>query len=404
MYLHRHLEKVLKKAEKQTKVILLTGARQVGKTTSIQATFPKYPYITLDDENELALAQNDRALFFQNRVFPMIIDEVQYEKELLRTVKQIVDRETGKGRIFITGSQTYELMSAASESLAGRVSILEMTGLSMRELTGVHFDEPFIPSASYLKRREKDLRPYRNLWGRIHRGTLPELLKRGRDREWFYRDYIRTYIERDVRRIVNIQNESAFRALLVSLAARSGQMIIYDDIAKDIGVDIKTVQRWVSVIEGGGLIKILPPYHNNAIKRAIKTPKLYFLDCGLLCYLVGWKTAETAKNGAMNGQILETFVISEIMKSFLNAGKSLDGLYYYRDKEKREIDLLIEDGRTLYPVEIKKAATIKPDWSKSFDVLKNIRDRKVAPSVVLCQTEKILPVSQTSLAVPLHYV
>lgn len=404
MYLYRHIEQALKKAEKQTKVVLLTGARQVGKSTSICEVFPDYLYITLDDENELRLALNDRSLFFQDRTFPLIIDEIQYAKELFRSVKLIVDRDPGKGQVFITGSQTYELLSAYSESLAGRISILEMSSLSMRERLNIGFYDPFIPSADYINNRQKNLRSYEDLWSLIQRGSLPELLDETRDREWFYRDYVRTYIERDVRRIVNIQDEMKFRALLVSLAARSGQMLIYDDIARDVGADVKTVQRWISVVEGSGLVKIIHPYHHNAIKRAIKTPKLFFMDTGLLCYLVGWNTPETAKNGAMSRQIFETFVVSEILKSFLNCGKDVSGIYYYRDKEKREIDLLIEDGNTLYPIEIKKGASLQPDWTASFSVLEKIKDKTIANGTVICQAEKRMPHSQTVEALPVAYV
>ena len=317
MYIQRHIENMLKKAEKQTKVVLLTGARQVGKTTSVQHVYPELEYITLDDENELRLALTDPVLFFRERSFPLIIDEVQYARDLLRAVKLISDKEKSKGQFFLTGSQTYELLSMTAETLAGRVSILEMSGLSFREITGISFCEPFYPSMDYIKRRKKQLVPYTEIWNRIHRGSMPELTDMERDWEWFYRDYIRTYIERDIRKIVNVKNELKFRSFLISLAARSGQILVYDDIAKDIGADIKTIQHWISVVAASGLIHIIHPYYNNAIKRTVKTPKLYFMDTGLLCYLVGWKTPETAKNGAMSGSIFETFVVSEIIKSHL---------------------------------------------------------------------------------------
>ena len=403
MYIERHIEKTLKKAERQTKVVLLTGARQVGKSTIIRKTFPDYEYITLDDDNELILARNDRTLFFKDRKYPIIIDEVQYEKELMRSIKHIVDESADKGRIFLTGSQTYELLSEASESLSGRISILEMSGLACREIYNTDFDDPFIPSSDYLNAREEELCPYNGIWNRIHRGSMPELMDPDRDWEWFYRDYIRTYIERDVRKVINIKDEIKFRSFLVSLAARTAQILVYDDIARDVGVDIKTVQSWISAIAASGLIKIIHPYHNNAIKRATKAPKIYFMDTGLVCYFVGWNTIQSARNGAMSGELFETFIVSEIMKSYMNAGKDLDKIYFYRDKEKREIDLLIEEGNTLYPIEIKKGAAIQKDWTKNFGALSGIKDHKVASETVICQIEKKMPITDSITAIPVEY-
>jgi len=405
MYLHRHFEEVLSKALGQSKVILVTGPRQVGKSTMLQEQYPQFMYITLDDENELALALNDRNLFFRDRSFPLIIDEVQYAKELLRTIKLTVDRKKEKGQIILTGSQTYELISASAESLAGRITILEMPMLSARELYGVDFSESFLPDHHYIRARSEHIVPYSNLWDTIHRGSMPELLDHDRDWEWFYRDYVRTYIERDIRSIINIQNEMKFRALLVSLAARSGQLLVYEDIARDVGVDLKTAQRWISVIAASGLVRILHTYKNNAVSRTIKTPKIYFLDTGLMCYLVGWKTAETAKNGAMAGNIFETFVISEIIKTRLNNGQDIDdSLFYYRDKEKREIDLLIKEGNVLYPIEIKKGATPDKTWIKNFRVLQKIDGMVTGTGAVICQIDHIVPISENVNALPIEYV
>ena len=404
MYQKRQFEAALEKAIRQSKVVLVTGARQVGKSTTVRELFPNFPYITLDDENELNLALNDRTLFFRDRTYPLIIDEVQYAKELFRTIKLIVDRSPEKGQIILTGSQTYELLSATSESLAGRVSILEMPPLSMRELCHSDFNEAFLPTEEYLKNRESCLTPYSGLWEKIQRGSMPEMLDPERDREWFYRDYVRTYMERDVHRIINIKDEIKFRNLLVSLAARSGQMLVYEDLARDVGIDNKTAQSWTSVIAASGLIRIIHPYQNNAIKRAIKTPKIFFMDTGLLCYLVGWNTPEAAKNGAMSGAIFETFAVSEIIKSWINRGYTADKIYYYRDKDKREIDLVIDDNDVLYPVEIKKGASPDKNWVRQFKILENIPDRKTAPGAVICQIDHRMPISENSLALPVEYI
>lgn len=404
MYLHRAIEQTLIKAEHQTKVILLTGARQVGKSTTIRELYPDYTYITLDDENYAELARSDSSLFFRDIRYPVIIDEAQYAPELFRTVKRIADTDSAKGRFFLTGSQSYELMSSASESLAGRISIVEMNGLSLRELFGIDFNRPFIPDADYIHEREKSIKSYSDIWGIIHRGSMPELLDPDRDWEWFYRDYVRTYLERDIRRIINIKDEIKFRNFLTCLAARSGELIVYQELANEVGIDIKTAQSWVSVIAASGLVRIIHTYQNNLIKRAIKTPKVYFMDTGLLCYLTGWSSPEVLRNGAMSGSIFETFVVSEILKSYSNSGKATDGIYYYRDKDKKEIDLIIEDGNTIYPIEIKKSGNVSKDWIKNFSVLARISGKQIGKGAVICLSNHRIPINDTVDALPIEYV
>ena len=405
MYLHRSIENVLEKAIGQTKVVLVTGARQTGKTTVIQNTFSDYNYITLDDENMLRLAKTDPSLFFKDQEYPLIIDEVQYAEELFRTIKLIVDRNPQKGQVILTGSQTHKLMEAASSMLVGRMSILEMSSLSLRELFKVEYSKPFIPTERYIKERKNHLAKYDDLWKRIHRGSMPELLDENRDWEWFYRDYIRTYLERDIRKIINLKDELKFRSFLISLAARSGQIIVYEDIASDVGVDIKTVQNWLSIVETSGIVKLIHTYKNNAIKRMIKSPKLYFMDTGLMCYLVGWKTYEQAKNGAMSGNIFETFVVSEIIKSYFNAGMDIkDRLFYYRDKDKKEIDLLILEDGIIHPIEIKSAASVRKDMIRNFSVLGNKKEISVGRGAVICLSENIVPITESVDALPIEYI
>ena len=404
MYLSRSIEKTILKAENQTKVVLITGARQVGKSTTIRELYPDYTYITLDDENFAALARSDSALFFRDIRYPVIIDEAQYAPELFRAIKKIADADKVKGRFFLTGSQSYELMSNASESLAGRISIVEMSGLSLRELFHIDFDRPFIPDDSYIKKRSNSIVHYSDIWSVIHRGSMPELLNPERDWEWFYRDYVRTYLERDIRRIINIKDEIKFRNFLTCLAARSGELLVYQELANEVGIDIKTAQSWVSVVAASGLVRIIHTYQNNIIKRAIKTPKIFFMDTGLLCYLTGWNSPEVLRNGAMSGSIFETFVVSEILKSYSNAGRGTDGIYYYRDKDKKEIDLLIENGNTIHPVEIKKSGSVKKDWIKNFSVLDKIPGKQVGRGAVICLAEKRLPVNENVDALPIEYI
>ncbi len=405
MYLHRSIEYILQKAIRQTKVILITGARQTGKTTVIKNTFPEFNYITLDDENMLMLAKQDPSLFFKDQDFPLIIDEVQYAEELFRTIKLLVDRNTEKGQMILAGSQTHKLMEAASSMLVGRMSVLEMSPLSMREIFKVDFNLPFIPKKDYIKERKKHLNKYDDLWKKIHRGSMPELLDEERDWEWFYRDYVRTYLERDIRRVINLKDELKFRSFLVSLAARSGQIVVYEDIASDVGVDIKTVQNWLSIVETSGIVKLIHTYKKNIIKRMIKSPKLFFMDTGLMCYLVGWKTYEQAKNGAMSGSIFETFVVSEIIKSYLNAGRDIrDTIFYYRDKDKKEIDLLILEDGIIHPIEIKLSANVKKDMIKNFSVLKNNKEITLGEGAVVCLSENIVPISEDVEALPIDYL
>ena len=404
MYLHRAIETTILKAEHQTKAILITGARQVGKSTTIRELYPGYTYITLDDENYAELARTDSSLFFRDIRYPVIIDEAQYAPELFRAVKRIADADNAKGKFFLTGSQSYELMSSASESLAGRISIIEMGGLSLRELFNVDFNRPFISDDSYIRKRSECIVPYSDIWSVIHRGSMPELLDPARDWEWFYRDYVRTYLERDIRRIINIKDEIKFRNFLTCLAARSGGLLVYQELANEVGIDIKTAQSWVSVITASGLVRIIHTYQNNIIKRAIKTPKLFFMDTGLLCYLTGWSNPDVLKNGAMSGSIFETFVVSEILKSYSNSGSGTDSIYYYRDKDKKEIDLLIENGNTIHPVEIKKSGSVSKDWIKNFSVLEKIPGKQVGRGAVICLAENRLPISDNVDALPIEYI
>lgn len=405
MYINREISKIISDARKMAKVILVTGPRQVGKTTMLQRELgDAYDYVTLDDYDDLQLAKEDPKLFFKQNPLPVMIDEVQYAPEIFRAIKLEVDRKDEKGLVILTGSQAYHLMKHISESLAGRIMIFEMSGLSLRELYHVSFPSPFIPSDDYLKDRKKSLVQYDNIWDKIQRGSLPALQDENMNWDWYYRDYVKTYIERDIRELINVKDEMKFYQFLVSLAARAGQVIVCNDIANDVGVNLKTIQNWISILETSGIIHIIQPYYNNILKRAIKSPKLYFMDTGLLCYLVGWNTPKSAMSGAMSGNIFENFVVSEIIKSFINVGADTRNIFYYRDKEKKEIDLVIKAQNTLYPIEIKMGATPRKDWTKNFCVLDKITDMKIVRGIVLCQCDKILYLNDNDIAVPIEYI
>ena len=398
MYIHREIETKLASYLQQFKCVLVTGPRQSGKTTMLtHELVDKFEYVTLDDFDELHLAAEDPGAFLSASRTPIIIDEAQLAPEIFRQVKFVVDSVKKPGSVVLTGSQTYNLMQGVSESLAGRVGILELPTLSLRELSGNLSGQPYIPrrATNDASARPKGL----DLWEHIQRGSMPRLQEKGVDWHDFYSSYVRSYLERDVRQLVNVRNERTFYRFVVAAAARTGQLLNASDIASTVGVDVKTVQEWLSVLQAGGIVHILQPFWVNTNKRLAKTPKLYFMDTGLACHLTGWNTAEQLKRGAMAGHMFETFVVSEVLKSFMNAGRDTRTVYFYRDARKREIDLLIQDGRTLHPVEIKAAVNVTSDSVKNFSVLDGFTDFEIGTGHVICQTEKPHVVCSNVLAI-----
>jgi len=406
LYHRRQIEKVLERVKNQFPVLLLTGPRQVGKTTLLQHISDKrYTQLTFDDPLLREQAKADPNLFFINNPPPLLMDEIQYVPALFPYLKMQVDRSRKDGDYLMTGSQAFVMMKNVSESLAGRVGIMELQGISLRESGECDFDLPFIPDDAYLEKREKKLTPYIELWPAIYRGYMPELVfNPEKDRDIFYTSYVQTYIERDVRQLTQVADESLYLKFMVALAARSGELLNYDSIAKDIGVSNDTVKRWVSILQTSGIIYLLQPYFNNHLKRAIKTPKVYFMDTGLLAYLTKWPTHETLANGAKAGNVFETFIISEIIKSYLNAGKVNVPIYFYRDQNGREIDLVIESADTLYPVEIKMSASPNLSMAKHFKALDDVVGMKRGTGVILCQYGRKLWLSDDVVSLPVEYI
>ncbi len=405
MYIERKIEKTLIKISKMFKVMLVTGPRQVGKSTTLKHLFgDTYNYVTLDDVLELELAKNDPKLFFRNNPLPLIIDEVQLAPNLFREVKRIVDESDKKGQIILTGSQTFHLMDGVSESLAGRVGIIDFLGLSYREKVESEIDVPFCPKDSYInlnKSNNKDI----DLFSFIHRGSKPELNKdKNIDWKLYYASYIRTYLERDVRSILNVRNLDLFSNFMVVLASRTGQILNYSSVANEIGVDLETVKSWIKVLETSGIIILIKPFYNNAIKRTIKSPMLYFLDTGLVSYLLSWLTKETLEKGALSGAILETHVVSEIVKSYKQNGFLDLPIFFYRDKDKREIDLVIKESGNLYPIEIKKTMNPNIKMTKSFSVLEKAIGYEVGNQVIVCMIDKMIYLSSNILAYPIKMI
>ncbi|MEW6218899.1 MAG: ATP-binding protein [Thermodesulfobacteriota bacterium] len=406
--IERTLGKTIRHVSKSFPVLLLTGPRQVGKTTLLAACAEQERgYVTLDDLEQRELARNDPALFLQAHPPPLIIDEIQYAPQLFGGIKMAVDRGGQTGMFWLTGSQKFHLMKGISESLAGRVAIIDLLGFSQAEREGrAEEQEPFRPTAEWLQRAraragssKNVLAVYQDIW----LGSYPRMvLDRDMSRDLFYNSYVQTYIQRDVREAINLGDSTAFARFLRAVAARTGQLLNYSDLARDVDIDHKTAKSWLAALETSGLVYLLPPYHSNLTKRLVKTPKLYFLDTGLCSYLTRWPSPEALEAGAMSGAIFETYLLAEILKSYWHNGKSAY-LYYYRDLDQKEVDLLLEEGDTLYPVELKKSASPAASASRHFSVLARLK-REIGHGAVICLRETDVPLSREVDAVPVGYL
>lgn len=398
------------KSEKTFKSILVTGARQTGKSTVLQKLFPEKKYVPVDDPFIEEQAVEQPEMFMMLNPPPVIYDEVERAPNLFRYIKIKCDESDERGMFCLSGSQPFELMEGVSESLSGRIGIIELSGLSMREIKGDSFNRPFVPTMEYVQERSKSVKPFDNIWEVIHRGGYPELQNPEVDWSVFYSSYIKTYLERDVRSLSAVQNLDDFRKFMIAVAARTGQMINYANIADEVGKDQSTIKRWLSVLEASGIIYLLEPFSSSVLKRAIKTPKVYFRDTGLAAYLTRWLTPETLANGAMSGAFFETFVISEILKSYSNRG--IDYRYcvsYYRGRDKKktsenEIDLIIEENGTLYPVEIKRSSKVIADQTSAFSVLDGIPDKKRGMGAVICMCPQPGVLRENILQLPVWYI
>ena len=404
MYIKRHIEKVVNECLEQFSVLLVTGPRQVGKTTLLQYTCQNFKYATFDDPITLNEAIEESNLFIMNNEPPLLIDEVQYAPQILRYLKLYVDKNKRKGLFALTGSQAFNLMKNVSETLAGRIAVIELSGLSLREIHGVDFFEPFIPNEQYIEKRKNYLLDYNNLWETIHRGMMPELQNSKINWERYYSSYIKTYLERDVRQLINVTNELKFIKFLTSLAVRCGELLNINAIANEVETSADTIKRWISVLQSSGIIFLLEPYSNNVLKRAIKTPKVYFYDSGLVCYLARWISADAAKVGAQAGNIFENFVVSEIVKSHINAGKTISSIYFYRDRDQREIDLVIEEDGKLYPIEIKMSGNPTKAMGRHFSALDNIPNKERMNGIILCLYDKKTYLSENIISLPITYI
>ena len=387
-YIHRAFTETLKNRVQYSKCTLVIGARQVGKSTLIRHEFADYNRANFDDYLTRLQAKEEPKLFFLNNPSPLFIDEVQKEPAILEEIKRIVDESNDRGMFILSGSQKLTLMKGVSESLAGRVSVCELNGLSLREIHHVSFNRHFIPTDEYIKAREKQLVSYDQIWEIIHKGSYPELYDIPRDWQDFYASYLATYIERDIHELISADSIT-FTKFLTAVAARTGEILNYANIAGDVGVSEPTVKTWLSILERTGIVYLLQPYSASVLTRAIKAPKVYFKDTGLACYLSRWLSADALKNSAVAGNMFETFIVSEILKSYTNEGKDYRSqIFYYRGKDKKasienEIDLIIEENGIIYPVEIKMTGNPKVSMASANTVLDRIPDKKRGNGIIL---------------------
>lgn len=413
MYIKRNIENTIKKVSSEFPVLVLTGARQVGKSTMLQLIKENdMNYVTLDDLDARNLALNDPKYFLEQYSYPLLIDEIQYAPILLPYIKMIVDEERlenlknnecNKTLFWLTGSQQFKVMKEVSESLAGRIGILNLYSLSLSEILN-NGSDVFNPSIENLKKKKiKSKLDTKQIFEIIYNGGMPSIVTKTIERNDYFSSYINTYIERDVKQLLNVGKKIEFYNFMQYIAVRTAQEVNYATIANEIGVDSKTIKNWISILESSGIIYLLQPYYSNLSNRIIKAPKLYFMDTGLCSYLAKYPNAETLEFGALGGAIFETFVVSELIKNFTSHGVDPKmHLYYYRDKDQKEIDLIYAEANALYPIEIKKGVSPnRPD--KHFEVLKKYSDN-VLTGLVFCMSPKLQPINKNCWLVPIEYI
>ena len=412
MYVRRDIEKLLLEVAESFQVITLYGSRQVGKTTTVDHLFGgDFDFVTLDDTEELALALTNPRAFLESHPWPLIIDEVQKAVGLLSEVKRIVDAqrkvwmkndEPRKLMFVLTGSNQFELQEGISESLAGRTAVINMSGFTQMEkraTQGALFTVDFESLMQKQRAHPGLYRSGRDIFEDIFQGGMPDICTGESARDIYYKAYIDTYIEKDIRKLINASSEMQFRKFISLIALRTAQQVVYSEISNALGINVETCKRWISILQTSGIIFLLEPYMANASKRIIKAPKLYFMDTGLCAYLCKWPDAGMLADCAMSGAFFETYVVSEIIKSFYNNGvEPRQYLYYYRDIDKKEVDILLVKDGALYPVEIKKGmAPSKP--TKNFKVLEKYK-MPIMRGMVIDNAERMRALNDNAFVFP----
>lgn len=422
-YIKRAAEETILKVSKMFPVLLVSGPRQVGKTTLLlklaeeqKASGITRKYVTLDDPDVRYLAKKDPALFLQRYSPPVLIDEIQYAPELFPYIKMSVDKAKQKGDFWITGSQVFRLMQNVNESLAGRVGIVNLLGLSDAEIYQVT-NEPFTTEPDRLLKRLSVTKPreLNEIYQRIFKGSMPELYASDNiDWETYYSSYVNTYLQRDISQLAQVADEMQFYNFMTIVASLTSKPVIYEEIANGAGISAITAKKWLSILVSSHIIALVQPYYNNILKRVVKMPLLHFLDTGLAAYLLKWGNPEALERGAMSGAFFETYVFSEIYKSYLNEGKE-PPIFYYRDKDQKEIDLLLYQNGTLSPIEIKKASSPGKLAIKTFDVLNPLTKAstfdnltalktEIGNGSVICMTKDLIPINEKNWFVPVYLI
>ena len=405
MYINRHISKLFNKLQTMYSATLITGPRRTGKTTFLEENLKDIDFINFDDYTMRDEIINSPNTFFLNHKLPLILDEIQRVPEVFLQLKYEIDKTKKKSQVFITGSEAFSLMKNVSESLAGRIGIITLLGLSQREKFSIDLYDSFLPDDKYIEKRKNLKIDYDDIWNEIFRGSMPELYtNKDYDQNIFWSNYISTYIEKDVREIANVSDTSKFAKFISLLASECGSLLNLSNIANDLNMTIPTVNKYLSILEATHIIYLLKPYSNNLSKRLIKTPKVYFFDTGLVCYLLHWDSVDSLRNGAMSGKILENYCVSEIIKSYYNNGDNNPPIYFYRDKDMKEIDLIIERNGTLYPIEIKKHADPTIKDAKNFSTINKFKNKKIANGIILSFLDNPKYINENVRNIPISYL
>ncbi len=418
-YYSRSIEKVINKSFSNNKVVTIIGARQVGKSTLVEKLYPNIDSIALKTDFVVSTAKSNPDSFLKKLSLPAYIDEAQRAPELFGSIQDIVDNNAFYSQFILSGSNSLSLDNNIKESLSGRSSIIKIVGLSMREIFEIDFDKHFVLDDDYLKERRKCLKNYGDIYFYIHRGSYPELYdNKNKDWEEFYSSYVQTYIEKDVLTNISIKDMTAFTRFLIAVASRTGEVLNYESIASDVGTSPVTIKTWISLLVRTNIIFLLEPYYSSHLNRIIKSSKLYFYDTGLAAYLAGWLSKDQLERGAKSSEFFETFVVNEIIKSFINRGEDFTKrVFYYRGKDKKkknvdgfeyniesEIDLIIEENGILYPIEIKKKDKPTATDASSFDVLDKVLNKKRGLGAIVCTCSHAVYLKDDLVALPIEYL